>query len=128
MAPAGGEINVLDPAGYGAMTITKAISIQGHGFSGITVPSGAIGITINAGPSDSITLNGLVIDGAGAGYNGIMFNSGGSLTVTNCSVQHIITNGIIPNGHGILIQPTSGPVSFAIIDHGRVEQCDRHRL
>src|SRR6516162_569662 len=54
---AGGEIDVLDPAGYGAVTITKAISIQGHGFSGITVASGGTGITINAGPNDSVTLN-----------------------------------------------------------------------
>jgi len=29
---AAGEIDVLDPAGYGALTINKAISIQGHGF------------------------------------------------------------------------------------------------
>src|SRR5262249_11258382 len=34
---AAGEINVLDPAGYGGVTITKSISIQGHGFSGVTV-------------------------------------------------------------------------------------------
>src|SRR5262245_60029106 len=33
---ANGEIDVLDPAGYGAVLISKAISIQGHGFSGIT--------------------------------------------------------------------------------------------
>src|SRR5215472_15413083 len=69
VAPAGGEIDVLDPAGYGAVTITKAISIQGHGFSGITVASGVTGITINAGSSDAITLNGLIIDGAGVGSN-----------------------------------------------------------
>src|ERR1700740_2887753 len=45
---ANGEIDVLDPAGYGSLTITKGISIQGHGFSGISVPSGGTGITINA--------------------------------------------------------------------------------
>src|SRR5262245_29194111 len=55
---AGGEIDVLDPAGYGALTITKAISIQGHDFAGITVPSGT-GITINAGATDKISLRGL---------------------------------------------------------------------
>src|SRR5262249_32923042 len=37
---ANGEIDVLEPAGYGAVIIIKAISIQGHGFSGITTPSG----------------------------------------------------------------------------------------
>src|SRR5215510_7377412 len=38
---ANGEIDVLDPAGYGALSITKAISIQGHGFAGLAVASGA---------------------------------------------------------------------------------------
>jgi hypothetical protein len=114
MAP-NGEIDVLDPAGYGAVTITKAISIQGHGFSGITVASGATGITINAGSSDAITLNGLIIDGAGVGYNGIVLNSGGSLTVTDCTLQHFIRNGSTNDtGNGILMQPTSGTLDFTI--------------
>jgi len=30
---AGGEINVLDPAGYGPLTISQALSIQGHGWA-----------------------------------------------------------------------------------------------
>src|SRR5690348_3770958 len=55
MVSANGEIDVLDPAGYGALTITKAISIQGHGFSGIAAPSGD-GITIGAGPNDKVSL------------------------------------------------------------------------
>jgi hypothetical protein len=114
VAPASGEIDVLDPAGYGAVTITKAISIQGHGFSGITVASGATGITINAGSSDAITLNGLIIDGAHAGYNGIVLNSGGSLTVTNCLVQNFVSKGTDFTGDGILIAPTTGTVTFAI--------------
>src|SRR5262245_53802148 len=43
---ADGEIDVLDPAGYGAVTISKSISIQGHDFSGITAPSGGVAITV----------------------------------------------------------------------------------
>src|SRR5262245_2868298 len=47
---AGGEIDVLDPAGYGALTIRKAISIQGHGFAGISVTAPAVdAISIFAG-------------------------------------------------------------------------------
>src|SRR5215475_9607038 len=53
VVPAGGEIDVLDPAGYGALTIGKSISIQGHGFAGISVPSGD-GISISAGLGDKI--------------------------------------------------------------------------
>src|SRR5262245_44935120 len=47
----GGEISLLDPGGYGTVTITKAISIvnDGVGSTGILVPSAGTGITINAG-------------------------------------------------------------------------------
>src|SRR5271169_5317754 len=58
---AGGEIDVLDPAGYGAVSITKSISIQGHGFSGVSVGSGGTGITISAGASGTVGLYGLLI-------------------------------------------------------------------
>ena len=64
---AGGEIDVLTPAGYGPVIITQAISIQGHGFSGISAASGATAVTINAGGSDKINLRGLLIDGVGTG-------------------------------------------------------------
>src|SRR5262249_30217585 len=77
---AGGEIDVLDPAGYGTVTIIKSISIQGHGFAGITTGSGTA-ITINAGASDKINLRGLLIDGLGTGDTGITFSAGGSLNL-----------------------------------------------
>src|SRR3954463_5191602 len=49
-----GEITVLDPGGYGAVTITKNISIinDGVGEAGILVSGGFVGITINA-PADA---------------------------------------------------------------------------
>jgi hypothetical protein len=61
-------------------------------------------------------LNGLEIDCAGAANNGIVFNSGGSLTVTNCSLQNFIFASIadFTTGNGILMQPTSGAVDFVI--------------
>src|ERR1700745_985990 len=52
-----GEIDVLDPAGYGQVTITKSISIQGHGFAGIAAVGN--GVTISAGTSDTVSLRGL---------------------------------------------------------------------
>src|SRR5262245_37813525 len=67
----GGEIDVLDPAGYGNVIINKAISIQAHGFAGVTVGSGETAITINANPNDAVNLTGLLIEGAGVGTNGI---------------------------------------------------------
>ena len=95
---AGGEIDVLDPAGYGSVIISKAISIQGHGFAGLAVPSGD-GITINAGTSDKISLRGLLIDGVGTGGNGILFNAGGSLHVHDCLIRNF------NSGNGITFQP-----------------------
>src|SRR5262245_11327588 len=70
---AGGEINMLDPAGYGTVNITKAISIvnDGVGSAGILVPASGTGITINAGATDKINLRGLIIEGAGIGATGI---------------------------------------------------------
>jgi hypothetical protein len=80
---AGGEINMLDPAGYGTVTINKAISIvnDGVGSAGVLVPSAGTGITINGGVNDIINLRGLIIEGAGVGFFGIVFNSGASLTI-----------------------------------------------
>jgi hypothetical protein len=116
----GGEVDILDPAGYGAITITKAISIvnDGVGTAGVQTALGNA-ITINAGASDAVTLRGLDIDGLGTGANGIVFNSGGSLTVTNSTARHFAYSGDSQDtgngtGNGILIAPTSGPVNFFI--------------
>ena len=91
---AGGEINTLDPGGYGPVTITQAISIvSGLGEAGVLVPSGGTGITINAGPTDVVNLRGLIIEGAGVGQDGIDFNTGGALTIENCVVRNLTGNG-----------------------------------
>ena len=62
---AGGEISVLDPGGFGAVTITKSISIvnDDSGEAGI-LASGTNGIIVNAAATDVVVLRGLVIDGA----------------------------------------------------------------
>src|SRR3979409_47823 len=45
----GGIINVLDSAGYGAVTITKPMTIDATPFLGGVLSSGGIGINIVAG-------------------------------------------------------------------------------
>jgi hypothetical protein len=130
---ANGEIDVLDPAGYGGITITKAISIQGHGFSGITSSGGTTAITINAASADKISLSGLVIEGAGTGANGIVLNSAKALSIIDSMVRNFAGNGIaiLPiatstffisrtivsdNGLvGIFIQPRSGAFAHGAI-------------
>src|SRR5439155_9243032 len=59
----GGEIYVLNSAGYGSLTINKSVTIMSEGtVAGVTAASG-IGITISAGANDVINLRGLDIDG-----------------------------------------------------------------
>jgi hypothetical protein len=114
---AGGEITMLDSAGYDPITINKALTISSPtGVEpGISVPAGGTAITISAGSTDAIVLRGLTLNGNGVGYNGIAFNSGGSLTVINCFAQNFVYDGThATTGNGILIQPTSGTIDFTI--------------
>ena len=92
---AGGEISVLGTAGYGTLTISKAISIvNGGGFeAGIAVPANGTGILINANSTDAVSLRGFT-DGGGASANrGIVFNAGASLNIENCVVRKLSLAG-----------------------------------
>ncbi len=110
---ANGQVDVLDPGNYGSLTIIGPVSIQGHGWAGMSTNIGAA-ITINAaGATDKIAISGVVLDGLGiANTNGIVFNSGGSLTVADSVVRNF--SGSNTTGNGILIQPISGAVTFVI--------------
>jgi len=91
---AGGEINCLDPSGFGAVTITKSISIICEpAEAGIMVP-GTNGITINATSTDVVYLSGLDIEGNGSGVEGIIFNSGKALHIDKCKIRGFTANGI----------------------------------
>jgi hypothetical protein len=106
---ASGEISVLDPGGYGAVTITKAISIINDysGEAGV-LASATNGITVNAGAADVVILRGLVIDGApttAPGLNGVRFLAGASLHVEKCLIKNF-TSTSAGNGNGILFAPS----------------------
>jgi hypothetical protein len=91
-----GEIDVLDPANYGALTITGPVSIEGHGWASIAAVSGSPAITINANTGDKINIIGVVLDGiAIANTNGIAFNSGGTLTVRDSVIRNFSNDGIL---------------------------------
>jgi hypothetical protein len=84
---ASGEINCLDPGGFGAVTITKAMTISCEaGTAGIVV-AGTNGINVSAGAGDNVYLKGLDIEGLGTGLVGIKFNSGANLVVDNCVIR-----------------------------------------
>jgi hypothetical protein len=105
---AAGEITVLDPGGYGAVTITKGISIinDGVGEAGVLVSGGLAGITINAGAEDAVSLRGLTVKGIGfGGGNGIVFNSGRSLTIENGAIRTL--TGDFLRGIGIFFRPNA---------------------
>ena len=91
----GGEINCLDPAGYGAVTITKALSIDCHYTGGNILAASVNAIIINAPTTDKIILRGLDINGGGGagGLDGIRFLAGGSLHVEDTTINNM-TNGI----------------------------------
>jgi hypothetical protein len=108
-APANSEIDVIDPAGYGPLTITHGISIQAHGFGGITAVSGDA-ITIAVTTSDPVSLNGLLIDGGGTGSFGVHITSGPSVQILNSIVRRFADDGIFDNtstvGANLLIEDT----------------------
>jgi hypothetical protein len=86
---------VLDPANYGSLTITHAVSIEGHGWASIAPPSGGNAITINAGSTDKINIIGVVLDGTAlAGTTGIKLMTGGSLTVRDSVIRNFSDYGI----------------------------------
>lgn len=100
---AGGEIDALDPGGFGAVTITKSILIDGtngQGFGSI-LASGTNGVTINdslTGTPNTIVvrLRNLSINGAGTtlGTNGVNFTSGATVYVENCVIRNFSGTGI----------------------------------
>jgi hypothetical protein len=110
---ADGIVAALDPGKYGPLTITGPVTINGNGWAAITATAAGNGITVNA-VSGNVTLTGLEIDGARAAYNGIVFNTGSSLNVTNCVLGNFIYSGMAPSGVGVLIEPTSGIIDFSI--------------
>jgi hypothetical protein len=95
----GGEINALDPGGFGAVTITKSITIDGGGGQVASVlAAGTNGIVVSAGAGDTVTLRNLRINGLITtpipGLNGIRFLSGAALHVEHCTIFGFSQNGI----------------------------------
>jgi hypothetical protein len=134
---AGGEIDVLDPGGFGGLTITKAITLDGGGGQvGSILVAGTNGITVAAGVNDIITLRNLRINGiigaASGSLDGVKFNSGAVLVVENCDIfgfgsnainvttagnsKLTITNTALFNntGGGLQVKPTGGTLLAAV--------------
>ncbi len=133
---AGGEINCLDPGGFGAVTVTKSMTISCEaGTAGVLV-SGTNGIVFAGAATDYLYLKGLDFEGLGTGIGGIVFISGAFLHVEDCVVRNFTASGIQirPNndasfvvtrtslfnngsgatGAGIQVRPTAGGTTGVI--------------
>jgi parallel beta helix pectate lyase-like protein len=136
---AAGEINIIDPAGYGGVTITKSITINGGGSFASILVSGTNGVIVNVGASDVVTIRNVSINGLGTGLSGIKMLGSGSLFVENVDIhqftdkgidfqptgaaQLFVTNAAIRNtGGGILVKPAAGISTTAQVRDSILEQ------
>ncbi len=105
---AGGEIDALDPGGFGAVTITKSITlaVEGVGEGGILV-AGTNGITINAGVNDVVIIRGMQIDGgplpSSSSLAGIRIIQAGAVEIQNSTIRNF--NSGLPTGYGVMFTP-----------------------
>jgi hypothetical protein len=142
-----GEINCVDPGGFGSVTITKSITIDCAGTFGSILAAGGNGINVN-GTSLFVTIRNLSINGALTGNIGINFINGLSLHVENVHITgftassatgirfapatasatlHVLNstitvNGIAPStGGAIVLQPTPGGSAKVVIVDSKLE-------
>jgi hypothetical protein len=88
-----GEINVLDPGAFGAVTITKAISIISLFEAGVLATLGSNGIIINT--TGKVLLQGLDIEGVGTGLHGVrVITAAAKVTIQNCSIRNFSNTGL----------------------------------
>lgn len=135
---AGGEINVLDPGGFGGVTITKSITISSVGFEAGVLVTGTNAIVVNVASTDNVVLVGLDIEGVGSGTNGVQIVGTGSVVIRNSTIHHFTGNGvnlvgtagakvliqnsvISNNGGGVNVQGALGVANTAVIDQATIE-------
>jgi len=95
---AGGEIDCLDPGGFGAVTITKSITIDCDSGAGGVLVSGTAGIVISANAStDVIQLRNLNLQGLGSGTDGIRILAAKAVHLEDVVIMSFATNGIFVN-------------------------------
>ena len=115
----GGEINVLDPGGFGTLTINKALTVDGTAVAGGNLASGISGFTINITTnllSDNVILRHMEIHGNNAvgGFHGVRFLDGNSLIVEDCKIQNFTGSGI---------SVTTASNSFTLVRNTVIANC-----
>ena len=145
---AGGEISVLDPGGFGAVTATKSITLNGTGTLAGILSAGTFGVQVNdsggATPGTAtVILRDISINGAGTGTFGVRVLSGKTVMVDHCWIYGInsatgrgidvavggtlnlkVINRVIENitEDGIHLNSTGGQVN-AMINNTEIMNC-----
>jgi Right handed beta helix region len=88
-----GEINCLDPAGFGAVTITKGITLDCHEVYGSILVAGTNGVVINAAGA-VVTIRNLNFDGTNTGLRGISIVAASKVNIEDCMVMQFTQQGI----------------------------------
>jgi hypothetical protein len=94
-----GEIDALDPGGFGAVTITKSITIDGTGTMAGILASLTTGIIVNAQSTDVITIRGISINGACNGIRGMNILKAKEVNVEDCVIFRFTNEGILVNNN-----------------------------
>lgn len=116
-----GEINVLDPGGFGAVTITKSITIASEGTEAGVLVSLSSGIIINtAADTDVVVLRGLDFNGLGGGLNGISILRARAVIVEDCQIYGF-RSANATDGNGIRDTRTQGGANIPMLF---VKNCD----
>jgi hypothetical protein len=95
-----GEINCIDPGGFGAVTITKSVTIDCWHVEGSILASGTTGIIVNiaaGNPGDpfrSVRIRGLTITGTMTGIDGIRVLQAASVFIEKTMIQDFSQEGI----------------------------------
>jgi hypothetical protein len=107
---AGGEISVLDPGGFGGVTITKSMTLSGDGTLASILVSGTNGVTINAPvltPDITVTLRNLSIIGPnGLGLKGISLVNGSAVIVDRVTISGFETGISTTVGNATVVNST----------------------
>jgi hypothetical protein len=103
---AGGEVNCVDAGDYGAVTITKSITIDCAGTVGAIGAAATTGVTINTA-AVVVRLRNLTINGMVTGTVGVRFSNGTALFVENCVIANF-NSGAAGEGIGIRFAPPAG--------------------
>jgi Periplasmic copper-binding protein (NosD) len=111
-----GEINCLDPGGFGSLTITKSISVVCDYTEGGVLAAGTFGFNINATAGSLVTLKGQDVECVGTGTNGIqVLGVGVTVHVHKTQIRSCRNSGG-SNGNGILVAPSSGTAKVFVAD------------